>query len=55
MMPRRQDRLRADLANYGFVPDRARALQERWPPLERVIGEARVGQSSGPSALGRAA
>lgn len=55
MMPRKEDRVRDDLAHYGFVPDRRRALQERWPSLERVAGELRVGQMSGPSSSGRAA
>lgn len=55
MMPRSQDRVRDDLAHYGFVPDRRRALRERWPSLERVAGELRVGQMSGPSSLKEAA
>ena len=29
----------ADIANYGFIPDRAAALGELMPPLVRVITE----------------
>lgn len=59
MRVREIDRIREDLRNYGFVPNRARALRELHPPLERVlkegervVSEGRVGP--GPSPSGRA-
>lgn len=53
MRVRNVDRIREDLRNYGFVPNRARALQERFPPVERVVSEGRV--HPGPSSLKGAA
>lgn len=49
MTPIEQARL--DLAHYGFVPDRERALRERWPDIRVVAAEARVRQTPGPLSL----
>jgi hypothetical protein len=38
-MEKQADRVIADLRDYGFVPDRVRALNEWHPPLSVVVQE----------------
>lgn len=50
-MEKQADRVAADLRDYGFVPDRARALHEWHPPLDAVVREVRGRANARPSTL----